>query len=266
LPAFLWPASYIEIGFAMFRRSSSRVRALGWISGAFTVAAILLGCNTLTGLSDFEIVADEPDGAVHPPTPPIGGPEGGPPVGTDASSDDADIPPPPPDAKRVFVTSGYWYAKQVGGPDGADALCRQAAKAGGLGDVAWRAWISTSSQNAKDRIVHHGKYVLVNATHDVVVNNFDELVSGTLENAISITEKGTTCAATLDQSPAWTGTNPDGTLVTATPADNCADYLDNGVPASTGIVGSCIRKTAEWTNTTPQSCSLYPARLYCFEL
>jgi hypothetical protein len=225
-------------------------------------------CNSITGADAYHVdhrTLGSLDGASLPPDPPV---DGGPGVGDDAldasdsSTEDQRIPIDP-DAKRVFVTAGYWYATQLGGVDGADALCRQAAKSAGLGDVPWRAWISTAAQNAKDRIEHHGKYVRVDG--HVVAKDFDELVSGTLQSAITIAENGTIAAATLDKAPVWTGTKADGTLAAAKSSDNCEGYENTGSPV-TGIVGSCIHKTAEWTNITAQSCSLYPARLYCFEL
>jgi hypothetical protein len=251
----------------MRRRPSHRERVLVGMSSTLAVAAVLAACNSLSGADEYHLndrPLRSPDSASYPDPQPDGGPGDAEDTtdASDASTADQRIPIDP-DAKRVFVTTGYWYATQLGGVDGADALCRQAAKSGGLGDVPWRAWISTSAGNAKDRIEHHGKYVRIDGK--IVAKDFDELISGTLENAITISENGTVVAATLEKAPVWTGTNADGTLATTKPSDNCEGYENIGSPV-TGIVGSCIHKTAQWTNITAQSCSLYPARLYCFEL
>lgn len=235
-------------------------------ASAVAVATSMVGCNAFLDLGDYHVVDDPTEGTEDVPSTAdrssSGGLDSG--SGRDTSTSDVLDSGIQPDAKHVFVTSGYWYAKQIGGPEGANDLCRSAAKAAGRGDVAWVAWMSTSTQNAKDGIAFHGAYL--DFDENVIAANFDELVSGTLQNPIGLSEKGTHPCTSLDQAPVWTGTNPDGTLATTNAADNCAEYKDGNGAASTGIVGSCMHHTSEWTNATPQSCVLYPARLYCFEL
>lgn len=76
-------------------------------------------------------------------------------------------------AKRVFVTSTS-QSGQLGGLSGADALCQTRANAGGLGST-WKAWLSTSSVNAKDRVVD-ATYVRLDGV--VVASNKADLTDG----------------------------------------------------------------------------------------
>ena len=56
-------------------------------------------------------------------------------------------------AMTFFITSaGPGDGGNLGGLDGADAHCQKLAEAAGAGDKTWRAYLSTSSVNARDRI------------------------------------------------------------------------------------------------------------------
>lgn len=250
----------------MSRRPASRFRL--WTCATLMVATSLLACNWLTTADEFEIVDDVGvDSATPPPSDsPLNQFDARPPP-TDSSGADHYTLSPDAQTKRVFVTSGYWFSYDVGGVAGANAKCIEAAKAAKLGDGNWVAWLSTKDKNAKDKLPTDVAYVLVDGT-TVVATNLQELTSGSLLNAIALTEYGAGVGPTLQDTAVWTGTKPDGTLAEPEVVKNCNEFPD--VPAGTipgtGVVGSCWQKTGQWTDILPQSCVTWPGRFYCFEL
>jgi len=71
-----------------------------------------------------------------------------------ACSDDSAPAGPPEPSLSFFVTSIGTADRggDLGGLAGADAMCRALADAVGAGDRTWRAYLSTSEENARDRI------------------------------------------------------------------------------------------------------------------
>lgn len=126
-----------------------------------------------------------------------------------------------------FITSaGSGDGANLGGLDGADALCQRLAEAAGSADKTWRAYLSTSTVNARDRI---GAGPWSNAQGTLIANNVDELHGDA--NAISketgLTETGATVNGRGDQPnqhDILTGSNPDGTANENT----CGDWTLNG--------------------------------------
>src|SRR5438067_1391069 len=97
------------------------------------------------------------------------------------------VPPPPPN-KVVFVTSQI-YTAALGGLAGADAKCQSLATGAGLTGT-YKAWLSSSSVDARDRLTHSAiPYVLSDRT-TVVADNWSDLVDGSLKHAIDKTETG----------------------------------------------------------------------------
>jgi hypothetical protein len=164
-----------------------------------------------------------------------------------------------PTPKRVFVTSGEWNGN-LGGLDGADNLCRQAAKTAGLGDVEWRAWLSTTTVNAISRIQYAGPYALVNGT--VVANSAVELVESTVKVAISITENNTPATIQPAKASVWTSTDAKGQAVTP---NTCTDWTSGGY-FDWGHAGSLLQTGPAWTDSGTSARCSESAHLYCFEL
>jgi cysteine-rich repeat protein len=163
--------------------------------------------------------------------------------------------------RLVFVTSMEFSGGSFKGLDGADQRCRSLAAQAGLPNFAgFKAWLSDSQTDARDRMFRgRGRYVLVNGL--VVVDSWDALLAGELQNGINVTE----LSETKDYF-AWTGTNPDGTGVAG--ADHCADWTGD-LFANEGHWGNTKAVTAEWTLAVsmvdqPQGCAGDLA-LYCFE-
>jgi hypothetical protein len=153
--------------------------------------------------------------------------------------------------KRAFITSGDYEARTLGGLSGADSTCNTAASAAGLGGT-WKAWLSDSSTDARDRIADQA-YYRVDGTK--IADSMADLTDGSLDAALNVTESGST-----RDNRVMTNTDSDGTKG----GRNCCDFDDSGC--------SAYQHTAEsqntnnyWTdNLHNEWChDTYP--IYCFE-
>lgn len=154
----------------------------------------------------------------------------------------------------VFVTSQL-YQGSINGLAGADQRCRMLAALADLPRFdTYRAWLSSSTTSAAERLLHsRGRYVLVNGL--VVAQDWEALVSGALERPIDVDENSQT-----QTSYAWTSTLADGT---ATPgADFCADWTgDETYQGGAGLIGMT---DATWSFFENGPCTA-AAHLYCIE-
>jgi hypothetical protein len=138
-------------------------------------------------------------------------------------------------AMSFFITSaGPGDGANLGGLAGADAHCQSLAEAAGAGAKTWRAYLSTGSENARDRI---GAGPWQNAKGEVIAASVDELHSDAnkLTKETALNEKGETVNGRGDQPnrhDILTGSNPDGTVATD---QTCGDWTLNG--EGSAIVG-----------------------------
>lgn len=169
--------------------------------------------------------------------------------------------PSPLAAARVFVTSTT-YNGNLGGLAGADAKCQARATAANLGG-SWKAWLSDSGASVVSRFSHANvPYKLINGT--VVANNWDDLIGGSLQNAITISELNKPANSGL----VWTNTKTDGTQLNTGSNKACGNwwigYYDSN---AVGMMGNAWQTSNRWTNdqfgynVTCQNM----ATLYCFE-
>jgi hypothetical protein len=134
-----------------------------------------------------------------------------------------------------FVTSTPGSdGANFGGLDGADAHCQELAVAVGAGQKTWKAYLSTSAVNARDRI---GDGPWQNAKGEVIAATVDELHSDAnkISKETALSEKGEMINGRGDEPnrhDILTGSNPDGT---AADQKTCEDWTSNG-PGS-AIVG-----------------------------
>ncbi len=159
--------------------------------------------------------------------------------------------------RTVFVTSST-YQGDLGGLSGADDKCEARAQTAGLSGT-YKAWLSGAAcgpaQACRSFDQSRGIFVLVDGT--VVADDWNDLVDGTLQTAISLDEFGMTAT-----NPVWTGTGGDG-KPTATADDECNDWAtDNSL--SNGRVGNPFATDSTWTDALSEGCSTFRA-LYCFE-
>jgi hypothetical protein len=134
-----------------------------------------------------------------------------------------------------FITSaGSGDGANLGGLDGADAICMKLAEAAGAGDKTWRAYLSAEGVNAKDRI---GAGPWQNFAGVVVATDVANLHSdaANINKETGLTETGAVVNGRGDQPnqhDILTGTNADGTLAAG---QTCNDWTSNGDGAA--IVG-----------------------------
>ncbi len=137
-----------------------------------------------------------------------------------------------------FVTSaGPGNGADLGGLDGADAHCEALAETAGAGERTWRAYLSTSGDdavNARDRI---GEGPWVNAKGEQIAASVDELHSDAnkISKATALDEKGQTVKGRGDepnQHDILTGSQPDGTAFTGSEDMTCSNWTSSGEGAA----------------------------------
>lgn len=162
--------------------------------------------------------------------------------------------------RRVFVTSSLYTGGDFKTLKTADALCANLADDQGWPDgLKYRAWLSNSTTDARDRFVRgRGRLVLVNGL--VLAASWSALLAGQLENPLEVTEKSETYHGGV-----WTGTRADGTAVPN--AEHCEDWATESV-LPRGYYGYSDRATKEWSfaedSDQPSPCNSDYA-IYCFQ-
>jgi hypothetical protein len=178
-----------------------------------------------------------------------------------------------------FVTShNPGTGANLGGLEGADAWCASLAEAAGAGGKTWRAYLSTSAENARDRI---GPGPWVNAAGVEIAASVDALHADNaagLTKETALSESGEVIAGRGDspnRQDILTGSLPDGT---ASP-DTCGDWTLGGAEGAAmvghhdrmGLDDSAPAKS--WNSSHPSrgGCSLEALRgtggdglFYCF--
>ena len=156
----------------------------------------------------------------------------------------------------VFVSSEVYQGFALGGLYGADQRCRSlAAKAELMRFETFRAWLSTPTESAADRLLHsRGRYKLVNGL--VVANDWDALTSGMLQNPILVDEHSQT-----QDLPVWTGTLANGQP--ALGSEFCGDWGDNS-GLKFGGVGLSSSTDTMWSFYEQAPCGA-EIPIYCIE-
>lgn len=126
-----------------------------------------------------------------------------------------------------FITSaGPGDGANLGGLAGADAHCQSLAEAAGAGSKTWRAYLSTSGENARDRI---GAGPWHNAAGELIAQDLDALHGDAngINKETGLTETGEQVNGrgdTPNRHDILTGSNADGTATDNT----CGDWTLNG--------------------------------------
>lgn len=136
-----------------------------------------------------------------------------------------------------FVTSaGSGKGADLGGLDGADAICQRLAQAVGAGGKTWRAYLSTqavggaAAVNARDRI---GAGPWRNAKGAVIAGSVADLhgAAAGLTKQTALNEKGETVNGRGDapnQHDMLTGSQADGTAFGPGEDRTCGNYTRSG--------------------------------------
>ena len=154
----------------------------------------------------------------------------------------------------VFVTSGD-VGGNLGGLDGADAICQFLADANGVPGT-FRAWLSDATGSPSTRFVQSpGPYVLLDGT--VIAASWADLTDGAILAPIQVDESGNSSA----DPEAWTNTQADGTV--DAPGRHCQNWTDGN--QSIGAVGVTPATDAAWTESGRVAACFAGAKLYCFQ-
>ena len=135
-----------------------------------------------------------------------------------------------------FVTSeNPGNGGNFGGVAGADAHCGALAEAARVTGKTWHAYLSTSTENARDRI---GSGPWMNAKGETIAESVDQLHGdqNNLTKATALNEKGEVVNGrgdTPNRHDVLTGSLPDGTVAEG---QTCEDWTSDGAEA-VGMVG-----------------------------
>jgi hypothetical protein len=164
------------------------------------------------------------------------------------------------DAKMSFFVSsaGSGDGANLGGLAGADALCQKLAETAGATGKTWRAYLSATGVNAKDRI---GKGPWYNAGGELIANSVDELHSpaNRITKQTALTEAGNIVNGRGDspnQHDILTGSNPDGTLAEG---KTCGDWTSDAADGVT-IVGHSDRTGLDESDAAKSWNSSHPTK------
>lgn len=156
----------------------------------------------------------------------------------------------------VFVTSTT-HTGNLGGLDTADAICQELADNSEL-TGQYKAWLSNDTQSPSTRFIQSDvPYVLVDGTQIAI--NYDDLVDGTIENVIDLTEGSNTV---LSGVAVWTNTSINGTPQFI--GDGSCSGWQSSAPEQLGLIGSPNSIVSQWTAQQAVSYDTLRA-LYCFE-
>lgn len=134
-----------------------------------------------------------------------------------------------------FITSaGPGRGADLGGLAGADAHCQALGESAGAGGRTWRAYLSTSEENARGRI---GSGPWHNAKGELIASNLEALhgEANGINKQTGLTESGRTVNGRGDQPnrhDILTGSGPDGRVAEG---KTCDDWTSSG--DGTAIVG-----------------------------
>jgi hypothetical protein len=155
----------------------------------------------------------------------------------------------------MFVTSTMKAPQAFGGLMGADQWCSDAAKAGHLPQVTYRAWLSTANP-AMDAVVRLGNSRgWVRSDGKPFVDAVTDLTAGKILYPPRLDEMRNelTTSTTV-----VTATDGDGTRTGLT----CGDYtMANGDSPSIGVAEY---GTEKWTHTADVTSCTQPVHIYCF--
>jgi hypothetical protein len=153
-----------------------------------------------------------------------------------------------PGAMSFFVTSVGNLSGDFGGLDGADVYCQSLAEEAGAGDRTWRAYLSTTSVHARDRIGTGPWYdaagVLV--ARDVASLHADGILLGSALDEYGEDVPNGVTAPGMNEHDILTGSEQDGTFSGA----SCADWTsDSGDDSATA--GHCDASSDSAGSTSP---------------
>ncbi len=165
-------------------------------------------------------------------------------------------------AMSFFVTStNPDNGGNFGGIAGADAHCTALAEAAGVTGKTWKAYLSTSTENARDRI---GAGPWVNAAGVTIAEGVDQLHSAAnaLTKETALNEKGEVVNGrgdTPNRHDILTGSLPDGTVAVGM---TCEEWTSNAAETA-GMVGHHDRRGLDESDAAKSWNSSHSSRGGC---
>ncbi|MBT9151724.1 MAG: hypothetical protein DDT40_01920 [candidate division WS2 bacterium] len=160
----------------------------------------------------------------------------------------------------IFVTSTT-HTGNLGGLAGGDAICAARAREAGL-DGTFRAWLSSETVSARDRLVHSAwPYVRIDGVR--VADNFAGLTSGRLLAPINVRETGNLILGAIDFD-VWTGTGTTGMRERFVCDGWLTSYTIDEEVESYGVPGWSEKTDQGWTHYAFTPCN-FRKRLYCLQ-
>ena len=169
---------------------------------------------------------------------------------TSATTVDARFNVNPPNF--AFVTSTTTPLASLGGLTGADNFCQARAAAVGLAGT-YRAWLSTSTVNAKDRFTNASGWKRVPADGRPILTNISDISINKMYFPIDRDESGN---PVHDGAYVATGTGANGVLFSG---GTCADYTSNVGSVAGGMPPDDSGYFSQYTSVACTSSS----HLYC---
>ncbi len=168
-------------------------------------------------------------------------------------------------AKTVFLTSTT-HPGDLGGLEGADAICQGLADTAGIGDVRrYRAWLA-SGDGAPDTLFMRSPSPYLRRDGATVADDYTDLTTcdaaapfDCLQNPIDVTEENVALAGFR---PVWTNVLPSGSIHGVFSQDSCFYWTADVFGAR---VGNASHTTAGWTAAGAGFECGVAAHLYCFE-
>ena len=168
-------------------------------------------------------------------------------------------------AKTVFLTSTT-HPGDLGGLEGADAICQGLADAAGIGDARrYRAWLA-SGDGAPDTLFIRSASPYVRRDGATVADDYSDLTACAaaapftcLQNPINVTEEN---VAVVGFRPVWTNVLPSGSIHGVFSQDSCFYWTADVLGARVGNAGDT---TAGWTAAGAGFECAVAAHLFCFE-
>ena len=157
--------------------------------------------------------------------------------------------------RTVFLTSTT-HTGNLGGLDGANAICNQLAAAAELPGT-YKAWISDDTSSPSESFTHHGQFVLVDGS--LIAESWADLTDYAILNPINVDENGSTIPFT---DIVWTNTNGDGSLYIY--GVTCSNWTTDSSEES-GTGGYYHLSDYRWSYGGFTTLCSGPQHLYCFE-
>lgn len=158
--------------------------------------------------------------------------------------------------KLVFVTADTYRPDEIGGLEGADAICQAAAEAADPPlRGTFKAWLSDGDEQPAGRFTRPS-VPYFRPDGPKVADSYDDLVLNHPRVSIDADENG---EHVIFRSPVWTGTTALGVGIDGATCDGWTSAEGRGVVGLSYFIGGGL-----WTDSTDVSCG-FRARLYCFE-